>query len=70
MNDKDKAPTLLQVAMSVLAAGFGVQKNEIRERDFKYGKPSQFIIVGLVITVLFILTVVGIVMLVMKVAGV
>ena len=70
MMDKDKTPTLLQVAMSVLAAGFGVQKNEIRERDFKYGKPGQFIIVGLVFTILFILAVAGLVMLVLKLAGV
>jgi hypothetical protein len=58
------------VTKSVLAAGFGVQSNENRERDFKYGKPGQFIIIGLIITVLFILGVWGLVMLVMNLAGV
>ena len=30
---------------------FGVQKEEIRERDFTQGKPSQFIVIGLLITI-------------------
>ena len=54
---------------SVLAAGFGVQSNENRERDFKHGKGSQFIFIGLAFTFVFILAVWGLVSLVMKVAG-
>ena len=70
MTEQDRAPSLWQVTKSVLAAGFGVQSNENRERDFKHGKASQFIILGLIFTILFILGVWGLVVLVMKLAGV
>jgi len=39
---------LLDVNKSVLWAFLGVQKSKNHERDFKYGKPSQYIIIGLV----------------------
>ena len=67
---ENKSPTLWQVTKSVLAAGFGVQSNENRERDFKHGKASHFIIIGLVFTLVFILGVWGLVTLVMNLAGV
>ena len=70
MAESEKAPTLWQVTKSVLAAGFGVQSNENRERDFKHGKPGQFIIIGLIFTLLFILGVWGLVVLVLNLAGV
>ena len=41
-----------------------------REQDFTHGKPSQYIIIGLLVTVVFILTLWGVVSLVMKLAGV
>ena len=47
-------PTTWEVFKSVMASFFGVQKEEVRKRDFTYGKPSQFIIIGLVLTVAFI----------------
>ena len=50
----NQTPTTWQVFVSVLASFFGVQNEETRQRDFTYGKPSQFIIIGLIITVLFI----------------
>ena len=50
----DLTPTTWQVFKSVLASFFGVQKEETRQRDFTYGKPSQFIIIGLILTVAFI----------------
>lgn len=50
----DQTPSTWQVFKSVLASFFGVQTEEIRQRDFTHGKPSQFIIVGLVITFFFI----------------
>lgn len=62
--------TLWQVTQSVLAAFFGVQKDSVRARDLSRGKPHQFIIIGLVVTVLFILTLVAVVALVLRVAGV
>lgn len=51
---KDKTPTTWQVLISVLMSFFGVQNEETRQRDFTHGKPSQFIIIGLVITFVFI----------------
>lgn len=49
---------LLQVIKSVIAAGIGVQSNKNRENDFKNGSLPSFIIVGLIATVLFVLTLV------------
>lgn len=51
-------PSLWQTAGSVLAAFFGVQSSEARRRDFSRGKASHFIVMGLVMTVGFILVVV------------
>lgn len=59
-----------QVIKSVLAAFFGVQSQAVRERDFTYGRPLPYIIVGVGATILFILTVVTIVRLVLFAAGV
>lgn len=67
MNDR-KSLNLFQVFKSVMASFFGVQSNERRERDFSQGRARDFIIVGLVLTVLFILLVYGIVQLVMSLA--
>ncbi len=47
-------PSTWEVFKSVMASFFGVQKEEIRQRDFTHGKPSQFIIIGLVLTIAFI----------------
>ena len=69
-NDAAKAPAFLDVLGSVLAAMFGVQSNRKRTADFTHGKPSQYIIIGLMVTVLFVLTIWGVVKLVMKFAGV
>lgn len=60
--------TLAQMFGSALAAMVGVQTKEKRERDFAKGKASHFIIVGVVLTALFVLTMAGIVTLVMTVA--
>jgi hypothetical protein len=68
--DGARGPSLLSVLGSVLASMFGVQSNRKREEDFTRGKPSQYVIVGLLVTVVFMLAVWGVVSLVMKVAGV
>ena len=69
MTEEIKPPTLWQVAKSVLAAMLGVQKSKNYQRDFQYGKPGQYIILGIVFVTLFILILVGIVRLVLSLAG-
>ena len=59
-----------EVAQSVAAAAFGVQSGKNRERDFSKGKPSHFIALGLIFTIVFILVILGIVQLVLHLAGV
>ncbi|MFT6433658.1 MAG: hypothetical protein ACJAVI_001700 [Candidatus Azotimanducaceae bacterium] len=60
-----KPPSFFQVMMSVFAAAFGVQKDENYERDFTTGSPLPYIVGGILFTVLFVLTLVGVVMLVL-----
>jgi hypothetical protein len=66
---ESRAPTLVGVFGSVLASMFGVQSDRKRHEDFSHGKPSQYIIVGLVMTVLFILAVWGVVSIVLRMSG-
>ena len=68
--DAARAPSFIDVLGSVLASMFGVQSNRKREQDFTHGKPSQYIVIGLLVTVVFMLTIWGVVTLVMKLAGV
>ena len=68
--DQGKTPSLFEVLGSVLASMFGVQSNRKREQDFVHGKPSQYIVIGLLVTLVFILVVWGVVNLVMKLAGI
>jgi len=68
--DAARAPSFIDVLGSVLASMFGVQSNRKREEDFTHGKPSQYIIIGLIVTVVFMLTIWVVVSLVMKLAGV
>ena len=68
--DAAKAPSFLDVLGSVLASMFGVQSNRKREEDFTHGKPSQYIVIGLIMTTVFILTIWSVVSLVMKLAGI
>ena len=65
----EKKPSLWQVIYSVLGAMFGVQSSKVHERDFSKGSPVAYIVVGIVITVLFVLTLVGVVRWVMSGIG-
>ncbi|MDB5974516.1 MAG: hypothetical protein JWR07_1276 [Nevskia sp.] len=65
----EQAPTLLQTAASVVSAAFGVQSEKNRERDFKHGKASTFIIGGIVFTLLPILVLYFVVRVSLKAAG-
>lgn len=50
-----------QIALSTVAAAFGVQKRANKERDFAQGKPLHFIIAGIIFTALFVVTIIVIV---------
>jgi len=67
--EKGENTSLLQVVGSVLMAGLGVQSSKNKERDFKQGNFKAFIIVGLVFTVLFVVTVATVVSTVLDSAG-
>ncbi|WP_414704481.1 DUF2970 domain-containing protein [Pseudomonas sp. UBA4034] len=68
--DEHKPPTFCQMLHSVVAAAFGVQSGKNRARDFTHGKPSHFVVLGILFTLVFALTLFGIVKLVLHVAGV
>lgn len=63
-----KPPTFWQMLHSVMAAAFGVQSGKNRTRDFTHGKPSHFVFMGLLFTVVFALGLFGIVQLVIHFA--
>lgn len=68
---KEKAVELSfgQLLKSTLSAFIGVQSNANRERDFKHGKISHFIWMGLLFGLVFVLTLVGVVQLVLYFTG-
>ena len=73
MNDQEKEPqqpplSFWEMLQSVLAAAFGVQSGKNRNRDFSRGKPSHFILLGLLFTAVFVLVLLGIVKLIMHLA--
>ena len=70
IDEDEKAPSLLDVARSVLWAFIGVQKSKNHERDFKHGKPSQYIIVGLIAVAVFIAILLTVVKFALAMAGV
>jgi len=65
----EKRLTLWQLFGSVLAAGFGVQSEQNRVRDFRVGSGKHFVAVGMIATLLFVVALYGIVRLVLAVAG-
>ena len=69
-DDNDKPLSFREMLQSVLAAAFGVQSGKNRARDFSRGKPSHFIALGLMFTVLFVVVLFALVQLVLYLAGV
>ena len=61
--------TLLQTIGSVLASFFGVQSGRNRQRDFQHGSAPKFIAVGLILTVVLVVTLWLVVKLVLNRAG-
>lgn len=66
----DKPLTFKEMLQSVLAAALGVQSGKNRSRDFSRGKPSHFVIMGVLFTGLFVLTILAVVKLVLHFAGI
>lgn len=64
-SEKEEQPGLLAITLSVLAAALGVQTESNRQRDFSQKSPLPYILGGLLFTVLFVLTLVGVVLLVL-----
>jgi hypothetical protein len=64
--NEEKHLTLAQMFGSAFAAMIGVRSKDKRERDFTKGKASHFIIVGLVLTAAFVLTMAAVVSLVLS----
>jgi hypothetical protein len=60
---------LWQTSWSVLASFFGVQSSRNWHRDFTYGNPWAFIIVGLALTTAFVFVLLAIVRVVLRHAG-
>lgn len=58
-------PSFFQVVGSVVAAAFGVQTSANRERDFKGGSATPYLVAGVVFTVLFIVGILSVVKLVL-----
>ena len=52
--DGQKEPGLLDVTRSILWAMLGVQKSKNYERDFQYGKPWQYVLIGVITVAIFI----------------
>ena len=50
-----KQQSILKTCQSVLWAFLGVQSDSNREQDFTQGSALQFIVIGIVVVVLFIL---------------
>jgi len=67
--DEKTPPTFVAVLSSAMAALLGVQSSKNRERDFTRGKPIHYIMVGLIVTLVFVLSVWGVVKLVLSKAG-
>ncbi len=65
----NKPPTFWQMLHSVMAAAFGVQSGKNRARDFTHGKPSHFVVLGILFTAVFALALFGIVKLVLLLTG-
>lgn len=65
---EDEKLSFIDVIKSVLASFFGVQSDKNRRRDFQQGSPAQFILVGLVLTIIFIVGMIVIVKIILATA--
>lgn len=70
MSEPEGKISIFRVVLSVMAAMTGVQSSKNRERDFARGRPAAYIIVGIIMTIVFILILWTVVSLVTAAAGV
>jgi hypothetical protein len=50
----NKSVSLWAIIGSVFAAAFGIQSDENRKRDFRKGRPTDFIVMGVIFVVILI----------------
>ena len=53
-SEKEQSLTFLQLLSSTLSAAIGVQSKANKERDFKHGRASHFIMMGIGFTIVFV----------------
>jgi cobalamin biosynthesis Mg chelatase CobN len=51
-----QSPSLKQVLKAVAGALIGVQSEQQRQQDFNSSSPMPYIVVGIIVTALFVLT--------------
>ena len=68
-NQKEESLALWEVFQGVFAMFIGVQSEKNRERQFKYGKFYQFLIVGIIVTIIFLLHIMLLVKFALRWAG-
>lgn len=68
-DDENIQISFWQLLQSTASAFIGVQSNANRERDFKQGKISHFIAIGLLFGLVFVCSIVAVVQIVMHVTG-
>jgi len=64
-----RKPGFRQVVMSVLAAVFGVQSEQNRQRDFQKGDPRDYIAVYVVLVIALVIGMIVVVNMVLEAAG-
>lgn len=69
-SDARQGQSLARVFASALASLFGVRSGNKHAEDFAQGKPWVYVVVGLVVTFAFVMTVWLVVKMVLKSAGV
>jgi len=68
-DDDEERLSFVELLGSTLAAAFGVQSSRNRERDFRRGRPGQFIAMGIGFTALFVIVMILLVRLVLSLVG-
>ena len=67
-DDVDAPPRLREVLGAVFAAAIGIRSREDQERDFRRGSAAQYVVVGVIATLLFVAVVFGVVKFVLAIA--